>query len=130
MGRWKSAGLPPAEEQAQQSETNPAEDLAYQVESAATRGDADLGMVEVQLVEQGRLVALEQGDALPAVQAENFIRQHQIPLGIAAGLGVGENLVYQVESAAASGDADLGMVEVTIDGVCGDDEVDDSPPGR
>ena len=34
-------------------------------------------------------MALEQGDALPAVQAENFIRQHQIPLGIAVGLRVG-----------------------------------------
>lgn len=39
-------------------------------------------------------------------------------------------MAYQLESAAASGDADLGMVEVTIDGVCGDDEDDDSPPGR
>lgn len=40
-------------------------------------------------------------------------------------------MAYQLESAAASGDADLGMVEVTIDGVCGnDDEDDDSPLGR
>ena len=36
-----------------------------------------------------------------------------------------EDLEYQVETAAQSG---LGMVEITIDGVCGEDE--DIPPGR
>ena len=39
-----------------------------------------------------------------------------------------EDLEYQVETAARSGSSSLGMVEVTIDGVCGEDE--DSPPGR
>ncbi len=34
-------------------------------------------------------MALEQGNALPPVQAENFIRLHKLPLGIAPGLGVG-----------------------------------------
>ena len=33
-------------------------------------------------------MALEQGDALPAVQAQHFIRLHEVPLGVAAGLGV------------------------------------------
>ena len=39
-----------------------------------------------------------------------------------------EDLEYQVEAVAQSGNSDLGMVEFTIDGVCGEDE--DSPPGR
>ena len=39
-----------------------------------------------------------------------------------------EDLEYQVETAERSNSSSLGMVEVTIDGVCGEDE--DSPPGR
>lgn len=39
-----------------------------------------------------------------------------------------EDLEYQVEAEAHSGNSGLGMVEITIDGVCGEDE--DNPPGR
>ena len=39
-----------------------------------------------------------------------------------------EDLEYQVETAERSNSSSLGMVEITIDGVCGEDE--DSPPGR
>ena len=39
-----------------------------------------------------------------------------------------EDLEYQVDMAARSDNSNLGMVEFTIDGVCGEDE--DSPPGR
>ena len=39
-----------------------------------------------------------------------------------------EDLEYQVETAAQPDSAGLGMVEVSIDGVCGEDE--DNPPGR
>ena len=39
-----------------------------------------------------------------------------------------EDLEYQVEAAAQSDSENLGMVEFTIDGVCGEDE--GSPPGR
>ena len=34
-------------------------------------------------------MALEQGDALPTIQAENLVREHQVPLSIAPGLGIG-----------------------------------------
>ena len=37
-----------------------------------------------------------------------------------------EDLEYQVETAAQPNSSSLGMVEVTIGGVCGEDE--DSPP--
>ena len=81
------------------------------METAAQPDSAGLGMVEVsidgvcgedednppvvrellrgQLVEQGGLVALKQSDAFPAVQAQHLVRLHEIPLGVAAGLGVG-----------------------------------------
>ena len=33
-------------------------------------------------------MTLKQGDALPAVQAQYFIRLHEVPLGVAASLGI------------------------------------------
>lgn len=39
-----------------------------------------------------------------------------------------EDLEYQVETTAQPDSSDLGMVEVSIDGVCGEDE--DNPPER
>ena len=39
-----------------------------------------------------------------------------------------EDLEYQVDAAAQTDNSNLGMVEFTIGGVCGED--DDNPPGR
>ena len=112
----------PAQAAPEAVKINPAEDLEYQVETAA------------KLVEQGGLVTLKQGDTLSAVQPQHLVRLHEVPLGVAAGLRVGPGAgIDRGEQgheghlvAAQPNRSSLGMVEVTIDGVCGEDE--DSPP--
>ncbi len=54
--------------------------------------------------------------------------QHQTVEARSPEINPAEDLEYQVEMAAQSDNSNLGMVEFTIDGVCGKDE--DNPPGR